>query len=112
MDTEEARTLLADDRAEVTRLLAESGAAGSEDRSAEQEDGDMQDPAQAFTAEGVDDAIAAGLRDRLAALDRADARLADGSYGLSVRSGEPIPDERLRANPSAELTVAEAEADA
>ena len=112
MDENEARTLLADDRAEVTRLLAEATSSGAQDRSAEQEDGDMEDPAQAFTAEGVDDAIAAGLRDRLAALDRADARLAEGTYGLSVRSGEPIPDERLRANPSAELTVAEAETEA
>lgn len=112
MENDEARALLAADRAEVTQLLADAGSAGAEDRSAEQETGDMEDPAQAFTAEGVDDAIAAGLRDRLAALDRADARLAAETYGLSVRSGEPIPDERLRANPSAELTVAEAEADA
>ena len=47
------------------------------------------------------------LEDRLAAIERAEARLADGTYGLSTRSGEPIPDERLEANPTAELTVAE-----
>ena len=46
--------------------------------------------------------------DRLAALDRADQRLRDGTYGLSVRSGKPIPDERLEAYPTAELTVEEA----
>ena len=38
----------------------------------------------------------------------AEERLADGTYGLSVRSGEPIPDGRLEAHPTAELTVEEA----
>jgi hypothetical protein len=36
------------------------------------------------------------------------ARLAAGGYGRSVRSGQPIPDERLAADPLAELTVQEA----
>jgi DnaK suppressor protein len=34
--------------------------------------------------------------------------LAAGSYGISVRSGAPIPDERLEADPTTELTVEEA----
>jgi hypothetical protein len=50
------------------------------------------------------------LRTRWAALQRAEARLAAGSYGRSVASGRPIPDERLEANPLAELTVQEAAA--
>jgi hypothetical protein len=41
-------------------------------------------------------------------LQRAEARLAAGSYGRSVRSGRPIGDERLEADPLAELTVQEA----
>ena len=49
------------------------------------------------------------LKDRLAAVERAEERLAAGTYGLSTRSGEPIPDERLEASPTAELTVEEAE---
>jgi DnaK suppressor protein len=52
--------------------------------------------------------VAAGLRDRLAALDRALQRVDDGSYGRSIRSGALIPDERLEADPAAELTVQEA----
>jgi DnaK suppressor protein len=32
---------------------------------------------------------------------------AAGTYGLSVESGEPIPDERLEAIPTAERTVEE-----
>jgi hypothetical protein len=42
------------------------------------------------------------------ALERVEARLAAGTYGASVLSGRPIPDERLEAFPLAELTVDEA----
>ncbi len=52
---------------------------------------------------------AASLRDELAALHRAEERLAAGTYGLSVESGEPIPDARLEAVPLAERTVEEEE---
>ena len=47
------------------------------------------------------------LRDELAALERAEKRLAAGTYGLSIESGEPIPDERLEAEPAAERTAEE-----
>jgi DnaK suppressor protein len=40
-------------------------------------------------------------------VERAEARLAAGTYGVSVASGEPIPDDRLRIVPTAELTVDE-----
>jgi DnaK suppressor protein len=40
-------------------------------------------------------------------VERAEARLAAGTYGVSVQSGERIPDERLEARPTAELTVDE-----
>lgn len=43
----------------------------------------------------------------LAAVERAEARLADGTYGRSVESGDPIPDERLEHLPAAERTVEE-----
>ena len=43
----------------------------------------------------------------LAALERAEARLAAGTYGLSVESGERIPDARLELLPTAERTVEE-----
>jgi DnaK suppressor protein len=36
-------------------------------------------------------------------------RLEEGTYGLSVQSGLPIPDDRLEADPAAELTVDEAQ---
>jgi DnaK suppressor protein len=46
----------------------------------------------------------------VATLERAEARLQDGTYGLSVRSGAPIPEARLEARPTAELTVEEQQA--
>ena len=111
MDVERARALLAAKRAEVQKLLAETETAGREDRGSEDETGaDIADPAQSLTQQGMDDAIAESLRDRLAALDRAEQRLADGTYGRSVQSGKPIPDARLEADPAAELTVEEAAA--
>jgi DnaK suppressor protein len=44
----------------------------------------------------------------LAALERAERRIEEGTFGTSVRSGLPIPDARLEADPAAELTVEEA----
>jgi DnaK suppressor protein len=111
LEVERARALLAAKRAEVQKLLAETETAGWEDRGSEDEKGtDVADPAQSLTQQGMDDAIAASLSDRLAALERAEQRLADGTYGRSVQSGKPIPDERLEVDPAAELTVQEAAA--
>ncbi|HEX3330082.1 MAG TPA: hypothetical protein VHS27_09180 [Gaiellales bacterium] len=47
------------------------------------------------------------LRGQLAAVERAEERLRNRKYGLSVESGKPIPDERLEAVPTAERTVEE-----
>ena len=105
MELERARSLLEAERAQVQRLLADLGTARTDDHVAERE---ASDPAQPLAEQGVDDAVAAGLRYRLAALDRALRRVEDGSYGRSIRSGAPIPDERLEADPAAELTVQEA----
>lgn len=108
MEERRARDLIHAERARVKALLAESEHAGTLDRSAEDEHGDFGDRAEPLTAEGTDDAVTAALRLRLDALDRAERRLAAGTFGLSVRSGQPIPDDRLEADPAAELTLEEA----
>ncbi|HJY04320.1 MAG TPA: hypothetical protein VJ351_26240 [Streptosporangiaceae bacterium] len=112
MDHDRARSLLITERDEVQRLLKETETAGQDDRVAEVESvaEDEADAALALTEEGEDDAIAESMRDRLDAIERALHRLDDGTYGRSIRSGEPIPDERLEADPAAELTVEEARA--
>jgi len=108
MEDDRARALLAAERSRVEKLLSETLAAGQDDRATADESGDLADPAERLTAEEVDDAVAGGLRDRLGAIDRAQRRLEDGTFGRSVRSGVPIPDDRLEADPAAELTVGEA----
>ncbi len=105
MDQARARALLAGERARLQWLLqAETG----EPQAAEL--GDEVDDADRRNAEETGMAVDQLLRARWEALERAEARLAAGSYGRSVRSGQPIPDERLEADPLAELTVQEAAA--
>jgi DnaK suppressor protein len=111
MDAARARELIDAERARVEALLADVDAAGASDRDGANEHGDHDDPAESLTAQGTDDAVLGALHDRLSALDRADARLAEGTYGRSTTSGATIPDERLEADPAAELTVEEAAAD-
>ncbi len=107
MDEARARDLLAVERRRVEGLLRDLTDARQGDEDEASVRGDIADPAEPLTDEQGDDAVAVGLRERLGAIERAEARLADGTYGRSVRSGVPIPDERLEADPAAELTVEE-----
>jgi DnaK suppressor protein len=108
MEIDRAQELLLAERRRVEQLLRETSEAGQDDRTAANQDGDMFDSAQPLTDEGTDASVLAGVRDRLAAIERAEKRLADGAYGYSVQSGLAIPDERLEADPAAELTIEEA----
>jgi DnaK suppressor protein len=107
MDEARARELLLAERAEVESLLKGADAASVADL---ERDGpvDYGDQGEALAAEAQDGAVAEDLRDRLATIDRALGRLDAGTYGRSVRSGQPIPEARLEADPAAELTVEEA----
>jgi RNA polymerase-binding transcription factor len=105
MDQAYARALLAGERDRLQRLLQ---VAASQPQAAEL--GDEVDDADRRDAEQTGTAVDQLLRARWAALARAEARLAAGSYGRSVRSGQAIPDERLEADPLAELTLQEAAA--
>jgi DnaK suppressor protein len=110
VDDDRARALLEAERSRVEALIAGLRIDRSEDRAAEEESTDWGDPAQPLTAEGADDAVAASLEARLQAIERAEQRVEAGTYGRSLLSGAPIPDERLEADPAAELTVEEAAA--
>jgi DnaK suppressor protein len=104
MDVERARRLLAAERRELERSL---GHRGHED---DGENAGFQEPANLAAdlyLDELDEGLAEDLRDRLAALERAEERLAAGTYGVSVESGRPIPDERLEIFPTAERTVEE-----
>jgi DnaK suppressor protein len=108
MEKVKAKELLRSERLRVETLIGQVTGNAGDDRTAANQPGDMFDSAQPLTEEGTDEAILAGLQERLAAIDRAEARLDAGTYGYSVRSGQPIPDERLEVDPAAELTVEEA----
>lgn len=110
MDETRARELLRAERAEVATLLRETQDAVRIDKQAPDSATDYGDGALPLTEGATDEAVAGQLRDRLATIDRALARLEAGTYGRSVLSGKPIPDQRLEADPAAELTVEEAKA--
>jgi DnaK suppressor protein len=104
MDPERARELLAGERDRIQRALA---------RLEHQDTGepaDEEDPANQASdlyQDELDEGLADDLREELAAVERAEARLAAGTYGLSIESGKPIPDERLEILPAAERTTEE-----
>jgi DnaK suppressor protein len=106
MDPERARELLARERSRIERTLAAlEGEQLESDERDEPGDIDSEDLYQdEFNATRAED-----VRQELAAVERAEERLAKGTYGLSIESGEPIPDGRLEAVPTAERTVAEQE---
>ncbi len=104
MDEAHARELLAAERERIERALAAVGDASPDEAPDEI---DPSDEGEALYQEAFDESIGEDLREQLAAVERAEARLAAGTYGLSVESGKPIPDERLEARPTAELTVEE-----
>ena len=108
VDNDRAHVLLETERRRVEALIAGLRVDRGDDRAAEDDATDWGDSAEPLTAEGTDDAIAASLGARLQAIERAEQRLAVGTYGRSVLSGATIPDERLEADPAAELTVEEA----
>jgi RNA polymerase-binding transcription factor len=106
MDKARAQELLANERARLERLLRAEIAATAPDT------GDDVDDANWRIAEETGRAVSRSLRDRWSALERAEERLQRGSYGRSIASGRPIPDERLEADPLAELLVEEAAVEA
>jgi DnaK suppressor protein len=103
MDSDRARELLAAERRRIEQAIAGLEPDGAISEPSEPGERDSEGLYQSEFDEGRAEDLAV----QLAALERAEARLAAGTYGLSVHSGEPIPDERLQALPTAELTVAE-----
>jgi DnaK suppressor protein len=104
MDPDRARELLAAERERIERALRRLG---HEDTGEEADDQDPGNLASELYQDELDQGLAEDLRDELAAVERAEARLAAGTYGLSIESGKPIPDERLEAIPTAERTADE-----
>jgi DnaK suppressor protein len=105
MDADHARQLLARERERIELAIAGLETAESEAAAEQSEPG--EGGSEDLYQKEFDTGLAEDLAEQLAAVSRAEARLAAGTYGLSVESGEPIPDERLEALPTAERTVEE-----
>ena len=108
MDEARARELLAQHRERIERTLADL-ARNDDDEELSHLDQHPADTATDLYDDELDEGMADQLREELAAVERAEKRLEDGTYGLSVESGEPIPDGRLEAIPWAERTAPEQE---
>ncbi len=104
MNDDRARDLLAAERARIDRALA---ALRHEDDGEAADEFDPANTASDLYQDEFDEGLSDDLREQLAALERAEERLAAGTYGLSVDSGQPIPDERLEIFPTAERTADE-----
>jgi RNA polymerase-binding transcription factor len=107
MDPERARELLSAERKRIEEALAQLRHQDTGELSTQEDPANL---ASDLYQDELDEGLADDLREKLAAVERAEARLADGTYGLSVDSGKPIPDERLEAVPTAERTVEEEQA--
>jgi len=105
MDAERAQELLARERKRIEQSLR--GLSPRESDEPTTTDAHMADQASDLYDNELDEGLSDDLRIELAALERAEQRLAAGTYGLSIESGERIPDERLEAVPTAERTAEE-----
>jgi DnaK suppressor protein len=102
VDPERARERLSKERARVERELEAIGETRAPDEPIDTGDAGVElDQAER------DEAIREELRRTLDAIQKAEARLEDGTYGKSVVSGDPIPDGRLEAIPWADRNVDE-----
>src|SRR5687768_7813745 len=103
MDPNRAKELLEREReriqAEMSTLRSARGDGDDELARVDQHNADAG--SELFESER-DQSLITRLEQDLAAIDRAERRLEEGTYGVSVESGEPIPDGRLEAIPWAE----------
>lgn len=102
MDEQKARERLAAERARIEGELAGIGR-----QQEEEQPEDLGDQGDDLEQSGKDEALREQLERTLEAIARAEERLDEGTYGKSVISGDPIPDERLEALPWADRLVEE-----
>lgn len=103
MDPGYARELLATERARIERTLGDQRV----EDDADPDPYEASDVGPDLYDEELGEGRAEKLREELEAIERAERRLTEGTYGLSVESSQPIPDARLEAVPWAERTAEE-----
>jgi DnaK suppressor protein len=102
-----ARELVAAERQRIESALAQLAGDLRDQTDRGRQQKIEEDTGSELVPEMVYQGLAADLRVRLDAVERAEARIEAGTYGGSVESGLPIPDERLEAEPLAERTIEE-----
>ena len=102
MDHDRARKRLSEERDRIEKELAGLGM-----RERADSPGNSGDQAADLEQAETDEGLRQDLRNTLEAIERAEARLEEGTYGVSVVSGKPIPEGRLEAIPWADRTVGE-----
>ena len=112
MDQLEARRNLEEERARLLKARAELQPEVAQDEGAGQDPSELsaldQHPAdlgtETFERE-KDLSLLESTDEQLRDVDRAFARMEDGSYGTCEVCGQPLDDERLRARPAARFCV-------
>ena len=112
IDTTEFRALLEQERERIKNAieylhqenpgnmeeeLGELGGRGTDDH--------MGDMASVTFDRELDQGLEEGAQQTLEQIERALARIDEGTYGTCERCGKPIPEERLRARPWATLCI-------
>ena len=91
MEEERARARLREERRRLERLLASVDADHDRVAPADVVAEDLVDGADRRIGEETDEAVTRQLHQRMEAVQRAEGRLAAGTYGRSVVSGRPLP---------------------
>jgi DnaK suppressor protein len=107
VDIGRARELVAAERQRIEAALRQLGMGLRAQSDLEVQQEGETDAGSELATEMVEQGLVADLRTQLAAVARAEARIEAGTYGRSIDSGVPIPDDRLQAEPLAERTVEE-----
>jgi DnaK suppressor protein len=116
-ELDDLRERLLAERVELQEQLAtieeQSFATSQSDISGEVSFDEENADAGTFTFERERDlSIENNVRDLLGKIDRALARMDDGTYGICSRCGKPIEKARLKALPYADLCIKDAQAQA
>lgn len=107
IDKDHARELLRRERERIESSLADIARVRESQFAEIQQDTDIFEEGEHIEEDQIDDAIERKLRYELEAVERAEKRLEESTYGFAAESGEPIPAERLETIPWAERTAEE-----
>ena len=99
--TVDHRALLEEERSNLLAKLEELGLSGA----GLTYDSNFADSSQVTAERGEVEALGATLRETLVGVERALAKLADGTYGACEDCGQPIDPLRLEAKPAARYCI-------